>query len=32
VGAEAYAQLAKGKTKGTRLCMNTEGTPITDAK
>jgi integrase len=29
VGAEAYAQLAKGK-KGARLCMNTEGTPMTD--
>jgi len=30
VGAEAYAQLAKGKKKGWRLCMNTEGTPMTD--
>jgi hypothetical protein len=30
VGAEAYAQLAKGKKKGALLCMNTEGKPITD--
>jgi len=32
VGAEAYAVLAKGKKKGARLCMNTEGTPMTDAR
>jgi hypothetical protein len=30
VGAEAYVQLAAGKKKGARLCMNTEGTPMTD--
>jgi hypothetical protein len=30
VGAEAYAQLAKNRKKGSRLCLNTEGTPMTD--
>jgi site-specific recombinase XerD len=32
VGAEAYSQLAAGKKKGARLCMNTEGTPMTDSR
>lgn len=31
MGAEAYAQLAKGKKKGGRLCLNTEAAPMTDA-
>ena len=30
IGAEAYAQLSKGKKKGALLCMNTEGTLMTD--
>jgi site-specific recombinase XerD len=30
VGAEAYSQLAKGKKRSAPLCMNTEGTPMTD--
>jgi len=31
VGAKAYAQLGKGKKKGARLCVNTNGMPMTDA-
>ena len=30
VGAATYAQLAKDKKRGARLCMNTEGSAMTD--
>jgi integrase len=32
VGAAAYAQLTRGKKKGARLCLNTEGTLMTDVR